>query len=59
MNINHIINAKYAFKDILKQKMNHVFIVDQKNMEVQLVMNVDMKKMKMVMKKIILYAKIV
>ena len=42
--------------DILKQKMNHVFIVDQNNMEVLLAMNVDMKKICMVMILIILYA---
>ena len=44
--------------DILKQKVNLVFIADQNNMEVQLVMNVDMKKIKMEVKQIILYVKI-
>ena len=34
--------------DILKQKMINVFIVDQKNMDDILVMNVDMKRTKMV-----------
>ena len=45
--------------DILKQGKNLVFIVGPKLMEVLLVMNVDMKKMKMGKKLIILYAKIV
>ena len=44
--------------DILKQKVNRVFIVEQNNMEVQLVMNVDMKKINMEVKQIILYVKI-
>ena len=48
MNINQRINAKVVNMDILKQKMNHVFIADQKNMEVLAVMNVDMNKMKIV-----------
>ena len=47
MNINPKINVKVVNMDILKQKMKHVYIVDQKNMEVQVVMNADMKKMKM------------
>ena len=58
MNINLKINVKHVNMDILKQKMNYAFIVNQKNMEAQGVMNVAMKKMKMVKKQIILFAKI-
>ena len=58
MNIKKIINVKLANMDISKQKVNLVFIVEQNNMEVQLVMNVYMKKINMEMKKITLYVKI-
>ena len=45
--------------DISKQMKKNVFIVDLKNMEVLLVMNVAMKKMKIRKKLGILHAKIV
>ena len=41
--------------DILKPRMNLVFIADQKNMEDLVVMNAVMKKMKMVLRQIISY----
>jgi len=59
MNIKQIKNAKVADMDISKQRKKPVFFVDLKNMVVQLVMNVDMKKMKMEMKQIILFVEIV
>ena len=44
--------------DISKQKKKNVYIVAQNNMVVQLVMNVDMNKMKQEKILIILYVKI-
>ncbi len=41
--------------DILKPRMNLVFIADKKNMEDLVVMNAVMKKMKMVLRQIISY----
>ena len=52
-------NANYVNMAILKQKMKNVYIVEVKDMEVLVVMNVDMNLMKMEMKKIILFVKIV
>ena len=51
-------DAKVVNMDISKLKMKLVFIVVLKNMEDQLVLNVDMK-FKMELKQIILYVKIV
>ena len=59
MNIEKIKNVKVVDMDISKRRKKTVFFVALKNMEVQLVMNVDMKKMKMEMKQIILFVKIV
>ena len=59
MNIYKMKNANYVNMAILKQKMKNVYIVEVKDMEVLVVMNVDMNLMKMEMKKIILFAKIV
>ena len=39
-------SAKFVNQDILKQKMKHVYIVEQKNMEALIAVNVDMMKMK-------------
>ena len=58
MNINKIINVKHVNMDISKQKKKNVYIVAQNNMVVQLVMNVDMNKMKQEKILIILYVKI-
>ena len=52
-------SVKAANMDILKQKMNLVYIVELKNMEDHFVLNVDMILIKVEMKEIILYAKIV
>ena len=43
MNISQTINAKVVNMDISKQRMKNVFIVEMKNMEVQVATNVDMK----------------
>ena len=59
MIINQKINAKVVNMDILKQRMNPVFIAVQKNMEGLDAMNVDMKKMNMMRKLIISYVMIV
>ena len=59
MNIYLIKYVKHVNKVILKQKMKNVYIVEVKNMEVLVVMNVDINLMKMEMKQIILYVKIV
>ena len=59
MNIYPIKNAKNVNMVILKQKKKNAYIVEVNNMEVLAVMNVDMNLMKMEMKKIILFAKIV
>ena len=59
MNIYLIKNVKHVNMVILKQKMKNVYIVEVKNMEVLVVMNVDINLMKMEMKQIILYVKIV
>jgi len=59
MNTKQRKNVKVADMDILKQRKKLVYFVVLKNMVVQLVMNVDMKKMKMEMKPIILFVKIV
>ena len=59
MNIKKIINVKDVNMDILKQKMKSVFIVGLNNMVVLDVMNVDIKSMKMELKMIILYVKVV
>ena len=52
-------NVKVVSLDTLKQKMVHVLTVDQRNMEVQDAMNVNIKRMKMGKKQKILFAKIV
>ena len=59
MNIILKKSVKAANMDILKQKMNLVYIVELKNMEDHFVLNVDMILIKVEMKEIILYAKIV
>ena len=51
-NVNHVNMV------ILKQKMKNAYIVEVKNMEALVVMNVDMNLMKTEMKKIILFVKI-
>ena len=56
--INQKINAKLVSLDILKQRMKSAFIVVQRNMEVQGVINVNMKPMKMEKKQITLNANI-
>ena len=58
MNINQIINAKSVNLVILKQKMINVYIAVRKNMVVQLVMNMDISKIKTEKILMILYAKI-
>jgi len=59
MNIYLIKNVKHVNMVILKQKMKNVYIVEVRDMEVQGVMNVDINLIKMEMKQIILYVKIV
>ena len=56
INISRIINAKLVNMDISKQKKNLVFTANLIYMEVVPVINVDMIKMKMEKKQIILYA---
>ena len=56
--INQKINAKLVSLDILKQRMKSAFIVVQRNMGVQGVINVNMKPMKMEKKQITLNANI-
>ena len=51
MNIYKMKNANYVNMAILKQKMKNVYIVEVKDMEVLVVMNVDMNLMKMEMKR--------
>ena len=59
MNKKKKINVKVVNMDILKQRMNPVFIAVQKNTEGLDAMNVDMKKMNMMRKQIISYVMIV
>ena len=59
MNIYQIKNVNHVNMVILKPKMKNVYIVEVKDMEVLVVMNVDINSMKMRKKQIILFARLV
>ena len=52
-------NANYVNSVILKLKKKNAYIVEVRDLEVQVVMNVDINLMKMGMNQIILFVKIV